>query len=179
MIDLVSGLQGVLSEAGFVTRLTSIDETSVVSFEDEVLTGFGCVFRDAESLLTQWKAMEKSLLTRFAPSVRAAGEKAWNIYCVFLCSSAADSGQSREVRWIEEDLDRTRKVAACGVASRDDLVRALLPVLPLQYQPVLRVEDVTERLRTRIGTIAPKASKLVLDVSVAPAEVIRVLGKLT
>ncbi len=176
MIDVFSTMQVVLQEAGFRTHLTSVDKTSIVCFEDDVVTGFGCVFQEPGRLLTRWKATETSLLRRYASSLSAAGEKAWNVYCVFLCSSAADSSHSREVRWIEEDLDRTRKVAACGLGSREDLVRALLPVLPLQYQPVLRAEDATDRLRTRIRTIAPRASDVVLDESVSPAEVIRSLG---
>lgn len=85
--------------------------------------------------------------------------------------------QSREVRWIEEDLEKTRKIAACGVASREELLRALLPVLPLQYQPVLRPENVTERLESRIRNIAPTAFDFVLDQSVHPAEVVKLLGE--
>lgn len=176
MIDVLSTMQVVLREASFTTRLASLDRSPIVCFEDDVLTGFGCVFEDPESLLTQWKATEMSLLTRFAPSLRSAGEKAWNVYCIFLCSRAADPIQNRLVRWVEEDLNRTRKVAACGLGSRDDLVRALLPILPLQHQPVLRAEDLTKRLRTRIRTIAPKAFAVVLDESVSPAEVVRLLG---
>lgn len=176
MIDVFSTLQVVLQEAGFTTRLTSIDRSSIVCFEDDVLMGFGCVFEDPSGLLTRWKATEMSFLKRYAPSFRAAGEKAWNVYCLFLCGAAGDSIQNREVRWIEEDLERTRKVAACGLASREDLLRALLPVLPLQYQPVLRPEDVTERLQTRIHTIAPRASHVVLDLAVSAAEVVRLLG---
>ena len=177
MIDVLMTMQVVLREAGFITRLASIDRSSIVCFEDEVLTGFGCIFEKPEDLLARWKNMEMSLLTRYAPSLRAAGEKAWNVYCIFLCSSVADSIHDRQVRWIEEDLDRTRKIAACGLTSREDLVRALLPILPLQYQPLLRAEDVTERLRTRIRTIAPKASDVVLDESVSMAEVVRSLGE--
>ncbi len=176
MIDVLSTMQVVLREAGFTTRLTSIDRSPIVSFEDDTLIGFGCVFEDPGALLARWRTTEMSLLTRFAAGFRTAGEKAWNVYCVFLCGSAADSIQDRQVRWIEEDLERTRKVAACGVASREDLLRALLPVLPLQYQPVLRAEDVTERLQTRIRTIVPRASHVVLDQAVSPAEVVRLLG---
>jgi hypothetical protein len=176
MIDLFSTLQVVLRDVGFTTHLASIDRSSIVCFEDDVLTGFGCIFEDPESLLRQWKSMEMSLLTYYAPSLRAAGEKAWNVYCVFLCGLVADPDQNRRVRWIEEDLDRTRKVAACGLASREDLIRALLPIMPLQYQPVLRLEDGTARLRTRIHTISPKAVDIVLDESVSPSEVVRFLG---
>jgi hypothetical protein len=176
MIDVLSTMQVVLREAGFATRLASLDRSPIVCFEDDVLTGFGRVFEDPESLLTHWKAAEMSFLKLFASSFRSAGDKAWNVYCIFLCRRAADSAQNRQVRWVEEDLNRTRKVAACGLGSRDDLVRILLPILPLQHQPVLRAEDLTKRLLTRIHAIAPKASAVVLDESVSPAEVVRLLG---
>ena len=176
MIDLLSTMQVVLREAGFITHLASIDRFPIVQFEDDTLIGFGCIFKDPDELLTRWKATEMSLLKRYAASFRAAREKAWNVYCIFLCGSGADPAQNRQVRWIEEDLERTRKVAACGVASREDLMRALLPILPLQSQPVLQVEATTERLQRRIRAIAPKASDVALDESVAAAEVVRLLG---
>lgn len=178
MIDVLSTLHVVLREAGFTTCLTSIDHSPIVSFEDDTLIGFGCVFDDPGALLARWKSTEMLLLKRYAAGFRIAGEKAWNVYCVFLCGSLADSIQNRQVRWIEEDLERTRKVAACSLASREDLLRALLPILPLQYQPVLRAEDVTERLQTRIRTIAPRTPHVVLDQAVSPAEVVRLLGEL-
>lgn len=177
MINLLSTMQVLLREAGFNTRLTSIDRYSVVCFEDDTLMGFGWIFDNSDELLSRWKAAEMSILTRYAPGFRVAGEKAWNVYSVFLCSLGAGPSQNRQVRWIEEDLERTRKIAACGLASREDLIRALLPILPLQYQPTLRTEDVTDRLQRRIRTIAPKASDVALDETVAPAEVVRLLGE--
>lgn len=176
MINLFSTLHLVLREAGYTTSLASFDRFSIVCFEDDVLTGFGYVFDDPGTLIRQWKATEMSFLTRYAPSLRAAGEKAWNVYCVFLCSSPATPDENRQVHWIEENLDRTRKVAACGIATRDDLMRALLPLLPLQYQPLLRPEDITERLRNRIHIISPSASDIVLDESIEPEEAVRLLG---
>ncbi len=176
MIDVISTVQVVLREANFTTRLVSLDRSPVVCFEDDVISGFGRVFEDPEALLSGWRATEMSLLKFFASSFRFAGDKAWNVYCIFLCSRAADPIQNRQVRWVEEDLARTRKIAACGVGSRDDIVRVLLPILPLQQQPVLRAEDLTKRLETRIRTIAPKASAVVLDEEVSPAEVARLLG---
>jgi hypothetical protein len=176
MIDVLSTMQVVLQEANFITHLTSINRSQVVHFEDDTLMGFGCVFDDPDELLNNWKTSETSLLTRYAPSLRLAGDKAWNVYSVFVCGPAGDSLQSRQVRWIEEDLDRTRKIAACGIATREDLMRALLPVLPLQFQAVLRPEDVTERLKRRILNIAPKAANVALEESIPVAEVVRLLG---
>lgn len=177
MIELLSAMQGVLQEAGFVTHLISVDRSSIVCFEDETLTGFGCVFDEPESLLARWRALEMSFLMRFAPDLRLAGQKAWNVYCVFLCGLAADPIHDRQVRWIEEDLDRTRKVAACGLVTREDLAKAMLPLLPIQHQPVLKAEDVTERLRTRVRSIAPKAVNVVLDETVLPGDVVRLLAE--
>jgi hypothetical protein len=177
MIDLLSTMQVVLREAGFNTHLTSVDRSPIVRFEDETLMGFGCIFRDPDDLLSRWKSMEMSLLKLYASSFRAAGEKAWNVYCLFLSGSEGDSVQSRQVRWIEENLDRTRKIAACGLASREHLIRALLPILPLQSQPVLEAEDTIERLQRRISAIAPKASDVALDESMSAVEVVRLLGE--
>jgi hypothetical protein len=176
MIDPLSNMQLVLGEAGFETRLSAIEGIKVVCFEDEVVTGFGCSFKDPTTLLAQWKSTEMSLLTRYAPSLRAAGEKAWNVYSIFLCTAPANRSQNRQVCWIEENLERTRKIVGCGLASREDVVRALLPLLPLQFRPVLGPEDVTERLQARIRTIEPRVSDVALDRSVPAMEVVRLLG---
>ena len=177
MIDVLSTLQVVLREAGFVTRLGSIDRFPIVSFEDEALMGFGCIFEDPASLLAQWKAVEMSLLRRHAASFRAAGDKAWNVYSILLSAPAGDSVQNRQMSWIEEDLERTRKISGCGLESREDLVHTLLPILPLRYRPTLQGDDATQRLQRRIRTIAPKASGIVLDETVRPADVVRILGE--
>ena len=176
MIDLLSTMQAVLQEANFTTYLTSVNQSPILHFEDDTLMGFGCVFDQADELLKRWKDFEKLLLTRYAPTFRLAGDKAWNVYSVFLCGAHGDPHQTRRVNWIEEDLERTRKIAACGVSTREELVRTLLPILPLQYQAVLRPEDVTERLKRRISSIAPVAVDVALDDAVPVAEVVRLLG---
>lgn len=177
MIDVLSTAQLVLREGGFAPRSRIVERNTIVCFEDEALLGFCSVFDDAATLLQGWQARELSILRQFTTSFHQAGDKAWNVYCVFLSGSSADPEQTREIRWIEEDLERTRKIAACGLASREDVLRALLPVLPLQYQPHLIPEDATERLRRRITILAPKAASAALDPSVPPPEVIRLIGE--
>jgi hypothetical protein len=78
-------------------------------------------------------------------------------------------------------LERTRKIAACGLSNRDEIVNALLPLLPIQRQPLLDSEDfdLTQRLRKRITMIAPEAANSALDDTVTPAEVVRLLGAQT
>ncbi|MGH7169074.1 MAG: hypothetical protein ACRELG_02200, partial [Gemmataceae bacterium] len=58
------------------------------------------------------------------------------------------------------------------------LVTAMLPLLPIQYQPRLDTDDfdLTLRLRRRIATIAPAAEQAALDEGVAATEVLRLLG---
>jgi len=178
MSDLKSTVQLVLQEAGYQTWQTSLDGTSAIAFEDEAVMGFACVFEDVPTMLKRWRDLETTLLARHAQSLQKAGQKTWNVYSLFLCSGRAQEPELRQVRWIEEDLERTRKIAACGLTAREEVVTALLPLLPLQYQPLLDSEDLdlTRRLRKRIAAIAPSAADAVLDDAVSPAAVVRILG---
>ncbi|MDO8431315.1 MAG: hypothetical protein Q7S58_02775 [Candidatus Binatus sp.] len=173
MTDIKEMVQSILQEAGYQTWLVS--SVSAVCFEDQVVMGFACVFDDVATLLARWRNVETALLTQYAPHLREAGDKAWNFYSIFLCSSAPSDSERREVQWIAENLERTRKIAACDLPGREDLVTALLPILPLQQQPMLRMEDLTERLRKRIATIAPAATEAALDDRFKPAEVVPLL----
>lgn len=178
MSDVQSMMQGVLQEAGYRTWLVAISKRSALCFEDDSVMGFACVFNDAASLLNDWREIEMTFLRLHGDRIRSAGEKAWNIYSVFLASGAASNHtQGREIRLIEEDLERTRKIAATSITHTEALVAAVLPLLPLQIQPVLDREDVTERFRRRLLTIAPSAAEVVLNESVSPRDVARRLSE--
>ena len=111
MTDLKSTVQVVLQDAVYETWLLSVDGLPTIGFEDNAVMGFVCLFEDAATLLRRWRDLETKLLTVHASSLQKAGEKTWNVYSVFLCSSGADDTQLREIRWIEEDLERTRTVS--------------------------------------------------------------------
>jgi hypothetical protein len=64
----------------------------------------------------------------FSPALKKAGEKTWNVYSVFLCAAGAVEDEARAIRWIEEDLQRTRKVTGLVPNGRGDMVTALLPL---------------------------------------------------
>ncbi len=98
------------------------------------------------------------------------------MYSVFLCEAAANDTCRREIRWIEEDLEQTRKLAGCGITNRQELERILLPLLPLQYAPSIQVDDVQGRLSKRIGGIAPRIERIALDDQVTPIEVAKMLA---
>lgn len=178
MTDLRSTVQVVLQDAGYQTWLSSVNRETVIVFEDDAVMGFVCTFDKVASLLARWRDMETMVLAAHASALQRGGEKTWNVYCAFLCSAAPDKEQIREVRWIEEDLERTRKLAACDLMGRDQITKALLPLLPIQYQPVLDSEefDLSQRLKKRISDIAPGATHAALDDDISPAEVARILG---
>jgi len=175
MIDLLSVIQSSLQNADYRTRLVSSERSPVVCFEDDSLLGFGCIFADPQELLAKWREMETALLARYAAGFRRAGDKAWNVYMVFACGTKGDAMETRQIRWIEEDLERTRKIAAIDLATREDVIRALLPLLPLQYRPMLRPEDAAERLKSRIQNIAPAITQVLLDPAVSTDEVLKTL----
>lgn len=177
MIDITSSTQLLLRDAGFATRLSNVEGNQTICFEDDALMGFCSVFATADELVSKWKHREHSTLRQFSQSLQRAGDKSWNVYFAVLSADAPRAEQIRQVRWIEEDLERTRKIAACSIASREDIVRAFLPILPLQYQPQLQIEDATERLHKRIATIAPTAVEAALNPSIAADEVIRIIGE--
>lgn len=176
-MDVLGTAQLLLREAKFETRLRYLEGVQVVCFEDDSLLGFCTLFTTAHELLDGWQARELKILQQFAGNFRGAGDKAWNVYCAFLTADRGGPDEVRQIRWIEEDLERTRKIAACGLNAREDITKALLPVLPIQYQPQLHAEDATRRLQNRIELIAPGAASLILDEVVPPQEAARAIGR--
>lgn len=178
MIDIFGTSQAFLRENEYRTRLVSYRQGSLLTFEDDSVLGFCIQFDDAKTLLEGWKAAETDVLNGYGARFRSAGEKSWNVYLVFLCGSGATPEEARQARWIEENLDRTRKIAACGIATRADLQKALLPLLRLQYRPILKPESFNDRLERRIASIAPAVANVALKNDIPPNEVVRLLGGL-
>jgi hypothetical protein len=178
MTDLKPMLQALLQEAGYQTWFVAIDRYEVIAFEDDAAMGFACIFERSEVLLKEWQNLETRFLMNFAPALKRAGEKTWNVYSVLLCAESAPEDEARAIRWIEENLERTRKITGIVPNGRSDLITALLPLLPIQYQPRLDSEDfdLTQRLRRRIASIAAPAEHAALDDGVAASEVVRLLG---
>lgn len=176
MSDVLSLVQGVLQEGGYRTWLTPLGRRTAVCFEDDAVMGFVAVFDDSAAVLNSWRQSEAAFLQQYVDDIRTAGDKAWNVYSVFLAAGAADPRTTREIRAIEEDLERTRKIAATGVTYREAVVAALLPLLPLQQQPALNREEVGERFRRRVTAIAPGAADMLLNENVSPKDVARRLA---
>lgn len=176
MSDALSQVQGVLQAGGYRTWLTPLENRTAVCFEDDAVLGFVALFDDPAAVLRSWQQTERAFLAQYGNDLRNAGDKAWNVYSVFLASESADASTARSIRAIEEDLERTRKITAVGVSHRDAVVSALLPLLPLQQQPALDREDVGERFRRRVTAIAPQAADMLLNEDVSPKDVARMLA---
>jgi hypothetical protein len=168
MTEVLSMVQVTMQNANYQTWAVGV---TTVCFEDEASMGFVCEFDSPKQMIGKWRETEAMLLARYAPQFRAAGDKAWNVYSVFVTEAHASVEERREVRWIEENLERTRKITATGVVSREDVVKVLLPLLPIMAKPVLAPEDSTQRLLRRIEVISPRVRDVALDASVSPAEV--------
>jgi hypothetical protein len=176
MSEMIPTVQIVLEEAGYAVWLSPIDQETAVCFEDEAVMGFVCVLAEPQRLLSRWRSIESALLARHASRFRTAEDKAWNVYSIFLCPKQGTEEETTEIRRIDEDLERTRKIGACGLAGKADIVSALLPILPIQYRPILEGEDLTERLKRRIASIAPAAVDVALNDAIPPTEVVPLLG---
>lgn len=175
MIDLLSVSHSVLRDQGFATRVISVGQFSGLAFEDDTVLGFVNAFDGPLELLDQWQDVEKSFLQSNSTRFRAASEKAWNIYSVFLSSVDADVESKRKIRWIEEDLRFTRKLTGCGVTTRHELINVLLPLLGLQQKPFLQSDAFRTRLQRRLQTVAGRATDALLNEAVSPYEAARLL----
>jgi hypothetical protein len=175
MIDLLTTTQTVLGEAGFETWLVRGTFGTIVCFEDISVMGFVGIFSTTDALLQDWKRFESEMLDRYAAPIRGSGEKAWNVYTVLLTTDAPSPESKRSVRWIEEDLSRTRKLAGCDLQTRNDVLEALLPLVPVQQQAAIQADDANERLMKRIRAVAPSVENIALNDDVAVQDVVNVL----
>jgi hypothetical protein len=172
MTEVLSTVHVVMQNANYRTWEIGDSKNPTIAFEDEATMGFVCAFETPRQMIENWRETEAMLLARFAAQFRAAGDKAWNVYSVLVTEARASDKERREVRWIEEDLERTRKITATGVVARDEVVKALLSLLPIMAKPLLSPEDSTERLLRRIEVISPRVRDVALDDSVGPEEVV-------
>jgi hypothetical protein len=177
MSDLNSTIQVILQSGGYSTWDAHISGRSVIAFEDQALMGFAVIFESTGKLLADWKITETIILNKYAPRLIGAGEKAWNVYCGFLTEDYADEDQLYKIRAIEEDLERTRKMAAANLTTRDAVTFALLPLLPILTKPVIAQEDALQRLKRRIAVISPGLEDAVLDSSIDVNDIINRLDE--
>ena len=139
----------ILDSAGYRTKF-NIENTEVLHFEDDSLFGFINVFDTVNTLLSNWQRRHDDFLKINASRIRNS-PKAWNAYSIFLTPSGCGSEERTKLLAIEEDFRGTRKIARSSVFTRQDLIRALLPLLPIQYLVTLTSGDSMKMLHTRLN----------------------------
>lgn len=173
LVDIAHSAAIILREAGFETWTTA---AGVTSFENPTVMGFLHSFPTVRALIDEWSARQLACLTRHAASLRAANEKAWNVYSIFLTTDQ-DAALARRVDLIEEDFSLARKIARTGITTPNELAGALLPLLPIRRRALISENDFVERLRTRFADLHQHAATAFLG-SATPDDVVKVLSDL-
>ena len=125
----------------------------VVIFENATVLGFVFFYSDSAALLSNWRKDSEQIVRAAQFRLRQAGAKAWNAYTVFLAVEQTSPNDAVMLRAIEEDLGGTRKIARTGVKNREELRRALLPLLAIQNAPSLESIDMGKEIRLRTSEL--------------------------
>jgi hypothetical protein len=151
--------RAVLEFAGFATVLTRPD-ASYLDFEDVSIIGRLHVLESAEQILTTWQIVQDHFLSENAGALGRDVTKAWNLYTALLTSDTPDSDAEGRLFSIEDDFRGTRKIARGGIVSREDVVSALSPILPLQNILPVGVVDSKQQMIERLAGITPALRNL-------------------
>ena len=157
MIDLLTLSERLLTAAGYDLLRLSGTETPSLAFEGRTVLGFIHVYDTPIDLLRLWQRDHEDAIRRFSFAFRSAGDKAWNIYAVFLAAADADARAVHALHAIEEDLAGTRKIARAGLHTSEDVRSALLPLLPIQNAPPLEAIDIASEIRERAQDVPAAA----------------------
>lgn len=151
MVELRPLIDFLLRQAGYRTEISKYSWASVLAFENESIIGFAFVFDKVTDLLAHWQAYEFNILRAKSKELVMAANKSWNVYCVFLTDADASEDEARQVLRIEENLERTRKIARAVINSEVAAREALLSLFPLQSHPKLSGSDYRDVLKERIN----------------------------
>ena len=149
LMDILHQVEIVLRDAGYTTQRARQGTRFVICFENAMLIGFTHVFESSAKLLTQWEAVQRAVLKQYNVALRNAGDKAWNVYSIFLTDDA-ESSRQRAIERLEENFALTRKIARGGIRTNKDIEHVLLPLTSIQARPSLGVTDFEDRLRVRL-----------------------------
>ena len=148
-MNLMLEARTVLESARYCT-LASTTSADTFYFEDDNLIGSVTEYPGVSQLLDAWERTQDAFLGQHARQLRAHPAKSWNVYTIHLTSESAAAEFASRLFAVEEDFRGTRKVARAGIRTKEDLRRALLPLLPIQNLVALTRADQTERLRARL-----------------------------
>lgn len=169
-MDISTQVEVLLRDAGYETWTFSTDGGVVVCFENSSVVGFVHEFGTAEALLSGWQAVQQTSLARHAPLLRLAGDKAWNVYSIFLTPGPAVGIEVRNVERIDENFELTRKIARVDVRTPKDVEQALLPLLSVRSSVDIGESAYHERLQTKMSELPQSVVSAFLG-NASPSEV--------
>lgn len=175
-MDFSKDTEILLRDAGYETWPWDGGPVPVVCFEGDTILGFVYLFDSAEMIHEQWESAQGAALARFKPALRSAGEKAWNVYSLFLTESPADHNMEILLDRIEEDFRLTRKLVRAGVRSKGALRDAFLPILPIRNRPTIDKSNIEDRLEDALTKIHPSGAKAFLKRATA-ADIAQILAE--
>jgi hypothetical protein len=169
---LLDQTAAILQRVGYSLNFFSHKRPSF-SFEDNQVIGFATEFSSPAELHDLWQTEQDEFLRKNTFTLRKAGHKSWNIYFVLLCvSDSDDPGVARD---IEEDFRGARKIVVMNPTGESGLLRALLPLLPIQNSVQARDENVRDLLFERLDL--PAEIKDALRSGVSTAELIKMVAE--
>lgn len=160
-MSILDDARKILESAGYMTISGQGQDTFY--FEDGSLLGFVWEAPSVTILLSGWQKKQDDFLKQQDHELRKAKEKSWNVYSVLLTEDEGTQEQLSELARTEEDFRGTRKIARSGVRATSQVVRALLPVLPIQNLLSLGESDAMSRLHARLGSISGKVAQGLLQ----------------
>jgi len=148
-MNLLDVSREVLGAGGYRTHAPSPTDNAF-HFEDDALLGFVALHPDVPSILGKWREQQDAFLKSQARVLRDAPVKSWNVYSVFLTSAVCPPDLWQRFVTVEEDFSGTRKLTRHSLVTRDDVLRALYPLIPIQTVVTLSESDARERLRAQL-----------------------------
>jgi len=181
-MDPLTTAQTKLSKVSYDTWQEP-DETDRVYFEDRSVFGMVTTYASVRDLIEEHEDRQDQFLQVNENALRSAGnqEKVWNAYTVHLTvgdyseDDRERAEQQNKIFRIEENFRGTRKIARANVTDDEDVVEALLPLLPIQRKPKLAAEDYRKQLEEELSEEFDDAFLSVLDEDVSPEDIVKEL----
>jgi hypothetical protein len=149
-MNILYEAQIILERAGYKIDLDEVSQRKLF-FEDDCLLGFVSVYENLSEIIDKWEEDQDFFLQNNALKLRHEPYKAWNAYSVFLAQEKGSSEMKRKIFEIEEDLRGTRKIVGESIDSREELIRCLFPLLPIQRAIKLDFEPMSIRLQAKLN----------------------------
>ena len=160
MPELVHDVRAALHAAGYDTLMLRPD-SAVLYFEDDSIMGHVHVVESAEEILDRWESIQDEFLRSNAPRFLRDPLKAWNIYTVLVTAAPHTQRTATALLSVEDDMRGTRKIVRAGVVTKQDVLGALAPILPLRNVSTVSPVNLTTRLEERLRAIATPLPYLV------------------